>query len=203
MDEDLLRIQNIRVQLQSKLDSVQRAVDQQNTRIDYIIKSGFKTTVRSEQPKYEQKKSESVAEDEILETEETEVDTEYYATESSIVSSVMDRDDIVNPVDYTQSRNPSELDTGVEDILKNLNGITASSSKVDRGFVRGKPGQQIMTSAAPSSIVDNTHSSVTEVTERSEAPHVIVSSVSSTNAGSSGSSKTTDNPQSLEDLLMT
>ena len=207
LDEDLLRIQNIRSDLQSKLDSVQRSVDQQNTRIDYMIKSGIqgtKTPIKEVlKPDIESDiESDNASETDIIEdTEAPEL------TESSAVTSSRDKNAIMGPM-VELSRDPNDMDSDVEDIINALEGMSgesASVSNTERGFMKNRPGQQIMTSAAQSDRLDSVALDSVSNAPSASVPvqvpvHGPLSSVNSTN---SASGRVAGTPQSLEDLLMT
>ena len=219
LDEDLLRIQNIRSDLQSKLDSVQRSVDQQNTRIDYMIKSGIQGT---KTPSKEVLKPDIEADIETdiesdIETDiESDIETDNASktdiientevldlTESSAMTSSRDKNAIMGPM-VELSRDPNDMDSDVENIINALEGMSgesASVSNTERGFMKNRPGQQIMTSAAQSDRFDSV--TLNSVSNAPSAPVPITGTTTSVNSTNSASGRVADTPQSLEDLLMT
>lgn len=204
LNADLLRIEAIRSNVTSKLDSIQKQIDLQNSRLDYMIRSG--TNVQT-------------AKDEIEGEDFDEESEEAGYTSSSTISSTLDRNAVIDN-DRSNLSHPDvhSVDTELASVISTLNrlenesamkGGFTSSSKEDYRAIDGV--KQVLTS-------NTSRASASANANASSAKHGISSSSQSQSSQSQTSqtsqsqtsksqspitiSSSSSVPKSLEDLLV-
>jgi hypothetical protein len=205
LDVDLFRVEEIRNKIQSKLDSVQRSVDLQNSKIDIIIKNNLINTnvSKMEIPVVEipidDKGSESDTEDNIEDI-----------SDASEYTSTLDKGDIINQNISNQDSSVQISDSNINKIIDNVDYINKNSTNTENTNTANNrinmDGKQIITSNLS---ISNKVSNIEPITEQSSKSSSTKSSTEQSSKSSSTKSSTentgtsiSSTPKTLEDLLV-
>ena len=170
LNNDLLRIEAIRSNVTSKLDSVQRQIDLQNSRIDFMMRSGISTASANGTTNAVGTVSADVketpdagvgagagAEEECDESDFSDAsgtsNTSNTSGSSSVISSTLDKDDVFT----SNPETVRSVDSNLASVISNLNRLERESELMSQtsainggansnGFTEIYGGKQVLTS---------------------------------------------------------
>lgn len=213
LNNDLLRIEAIRSNVTSKLDSVQRQIDLQNSRIDFMMRSGISTASTNDTTNAVGTVSTDVketpdagADEECDESDFSDASgTSNTSGSSSVISSTLDKDDVFT----SNPETVRSVDSNLASVISNLNRLERESELMSQtsamnggansnGFTEIYGGNQVLTSHSRG------QASSTETTTSTATSNVVNStnSASRTTSVSNVTSSVSSTPQTLEDLLV-